>query len=155
MAFVESYEERKNESGIYTFINTPGVDMIVEQVYGDVKVRLDPLLMLYEDLLPRVLAGKKTTTVRYGGDRIRVPAMQEVPLYLTRRNDAAYKQPHGKIVIPGFTIKKFSQLDEKDAMRDGYTTAQDLKDAIARIYEPIAGPVDPNAWVSIYDIKIL
>ncbi len=33
MSFVESYEERKNESGIYTFVNTPGVDMIVEQVY--------------------------------------------------------------------------------------------------------------------------
>ncbi len=155
MSFVESYEERKNESGIYTFVNTPGVDMIVEQVYDDVKVRLDPLLMFYEDLLPNVLAGKKTTTVRYGGDRIRVPAMQEVPLYLTRRDDSAYKQPHGKIAIARFTIKKFSQLDEKDAQRDGYATAQELKEVITRIYEPITGPVDPNAWVSIYDIKIL
>lgn len=143
---------------MYTFITTPGIEKIITgQIYPGVRTKIDTELALHRHLLGGIESGEKTTTVRYGRDRIRVPAGPELPLFLTSPSPwlTADKEPHGTIRIPRFTVKRFGELTDNDARRDGYATLAELKDAIRRIYEPLYNaPVLDDEWVSIYELKL-
>ncbi len=143
---------------MYTFVTTPGIEKIITgQIYPGVRTKIDTELALHRHLLPRIENGEKTMTVRYGRDRIRVPAGPELPLVLTSQSPwlVADKEAHGTIRIPRFTVKRFGELTIQDAQRDGYATIAELTDAIRRIYEPLhKAPVLDDEWVSIYELKL-
>ena len=108
-----------------------------------------------------LLKGMKSTTVRYRPNAIDVPTTLELPLIESSRNDnddtpcSVDNHQIGTVMIANLVIKPFATLDDEDALRDGFSTQEELREALQELYTPIYGPIDDNQYISIYTIRLI
>ena len=60
----------------------------------------------------------KSTTIRYGGNKIRLPARYTVALYETDPDDKDYMEQIGFLEIPTVEVKELSQLTDVVGMNE-------------------------------------
>ncbi len=102
---------------------------------------LGKYLSFKRDYLNSVLSGRKRSTIRLG--------------IVTPRNSRVYLECNGKIYgelyIESTEYVKFSELTEKDAVRDGFNSLEELKDALKNIYTNLSG----EDWVTIIHFRLI
>jgi len=94
--------------------------------------------------------GRKTTTVRFTPDGVEYPASQLLPVYATQKFERITKtgEPDSFFKVTGVHYKRFVDLDEKDAQRDGFRNVHQLKATLCEIY-PNVSDIDV---VTIYTV---
>jgi len=122
----------------------------IRRDFPDAKPEEDVRLRIYADYVKLLKEGRKTTTVRFGEGKIRYPVAAELPLVETKPDDKNYEKRIGSVLLEKMTIKLFGELDDNDAMRDGFSRRDELVEALQKIYGKIAG----NEPVTIYHIKL-
>ena len=96
--------------------------------------------------------GYKVTTVRYRRGGIDFPVKKVMPIFPTRDFSSNLSGGEtGKVIISKFSVKKFGDLDEFDAKRDGFNRSEELKEVLSRIY----GKIREGEFVSIYNIEFI
>jgi hypothetical protein len=103
---------------------------------------------LLSEYLIWLINGTKKTTIRYKKNANEVPFQKVLPLYETINKNK--KREVGKIEIENIEIKRFSELNENDAVRDGFSTKKDLIKALKEIYRDI----EEDSQVIIYSIHL-
>lgn len=106
-----------------------------------------PLLSPYVRLLRR---GAKVTTIRFRTGGVELPFQTLLPII---ENEDARDRNRGAIVgfagIGTVTYKRFHELDESDARRDGFSSVEEMRGALRAIYPCI----EPENWVSVFGIE--
>jgi carbamoyltransferase len=115
----------------------------------DRRISIRQKFSLYEEFVDWLLSGRKFTTIRYSGGDIDFPSKTINSLYATDTFFSDSTQNYVfDIDITGITIKKFRELNEYDAYCDGFNSLKELTETLTRIY----GPIDPEAYMTIYNI---
>jgi hypothetical protein len=87
-----------------------------------------PKIPISPDFVPLVQSGRKVTTVRKGQRKVTLGAAEFVS---------------GSILIPvsveDVQYKRYRELTDADAMRDGFSTLAELTGALERFYPSLAG----------------
>ncbi len=106
-----------------------------------IRRELGKYLSFKRDYLNSVLSGRKKTTIRWG--------------IVTPRSSKVYLECNGKIYgelhIESTEYVKFSDLTDRDAIRDGFNSLEDLKDALRNIYVNLRG----DDWVTIIHFRLV
>ena len=97
-------------------------------------------LKFRKEYIPLILSGRKRTTIRMKGKYSRGEVVDISDLR---------GRVHGEAVISGVEVKKFSELDDEDAVRDGFINVEELKDALRDIYRGIG----EDSLVYIYHLR--
>ena len=107
--------------------------------------------LLFRDYIQWLRTGRKSTTIRYRRGAIDYPSDICLPLLETEDFSDEYIQVVGKVVIHRLEIKRYGELDEEDAVKDGFSCLSDLQNTITTIY----GPIGQDELVSIYSFKLV
>jgi len=120
--------------------------------FPDIQLFHRQKFLLYEEFIEWVRRGYKATTVRYRKDGIDYPVNKIMPLFPTRdfSSNSSPKEA-GKVKISKFSVKKFRDLDDFDAQRDGFGRVEELKGVLSQIY----GKIQVDEYVSIYNIDFI
>ncbi|MCL5238800.1 MAG: ASCH domain-containing protein [Nitrospirae bacterium] len=107
---------------------------------------------LYSDFVKWLQQGRKTTTIRFKPGGIDVPLQQVMPLWATDsfKPDAS-EIKIGKVAITHFTVKRFCNLNNNDARRDGFKNLAELTSVLREIYQGVCD----SDFVSIYTLELL
>ena len=97
-------------------------------------------LKFRDEYIPLILSGRKKTTIRakakyFKGELVDVTDLSG--------------NVHGEAVISNIVEKKFSELTDKDAVKDGFLDLEELKTALRDIY----GDLDDDSILYIYHFK--
>ena len=105
------------------------------------KRKLGKYLAFKARYLREVLSGRKSTTIRLG--------------VVTPTSDVVYLEcggyVYGEAYIESVHYVKFSELTERDARRDGFSTLSELREVLTDIYPGIGG----EDWVTIIKLRLL
>ena len=108
--------------------------------------------LLQSEFFRWVLEGRKCTTVRYRTGAVEYPLARHMPVFVT---DDFSRTPRGNqeavFRIDGYQIKKFGDLTDSDAKRDGFRNISELQRVLTEIY----GNILPNEPVIIYSVDII
>jgi hypothetical protein len=108
--------------------------------------------LLNEKFIEWLRRGYKVTTIRYREGGIDFPVKKTMPVFPTKEFSLRSSgREAGKVRISKFSIKKFGDLDEFDAKRDGFDRSEELKEVLSRIY----GKIREGEYVSIYNIEFI
>ncbi len=88
----------------------------------------------------KLLEGRKSTTIRLG---IVKPRYREVIIH-------GHGRPLAKAEIVGVKVKKVRELSDEDARRDGFSSVEELLEALRKVYGDF-GPDDP---VTIIELRV-
>lgn len=88
----------------------------------------------------KLLEGSKSTTIRLG---IVKPRYREVIIH-------GHGRPLAKAEITEVTVKRVSELTEEDARRDGFSSLDDLLEALRSVY----GDLGPDDYVTIIGLRV-
>jgi hypothetical protein len=125
-----------------------GLKEKLEKDFGR-KTHAHEKLDLYADYVKLLKEGRKTTTVRIEKGKLRYPAAENLRLIETRPDDETYAKSVGIVTLEKIVIKRFGELDDGDARRDGFSSNDELKSSLQKIY----GTVPDDELVSIYHIR--
>jgi len=106
-------------------------------------------LKLYAEYVEWLKSGRKTTTIRIESGKLRYPASETLQLVETVPADKSYEKPIGSVTFEKIVIKRFGDLDDGDAKRDGFSSKEELRSALQEIF----GAIPEDELVSIYHIK--
>lgn len=104
--------------------------------YGRVELRRS--FSLFDNYVEWLKEGRKVTTIRFVEGGLTVPGSHEMPLIVTKdfRQTASFVQDY-TVKVEGVLIKKFCELDNIDAQRDGFEKTSHLKGILKSIYPTI------------------
>ncbi|MBO0905597.1 carbamoyltransferase C-terminal domain-containing protein [Jiella sonneratiae] len=125
----------------------------LEIIFPHIAVRKRRRLLLRSDYVRWVQEGRKTTTVRFRAGCVEVPAETSLPLFASNRFESFAEGETleiGEVFFTRATYKRFSELDEGDAVADGFRSEAELKNTLQQIYPALTG----ESMVSIFDISI-
>ena len=107
---------------------------------------------LYSDFVTWLKIGRKTTTIRFKRGGIDFPLKPIMPLLATDSFKAdAFEIPIGDVAITQFVVKKFKDLNDADAQKDGFKNLTELKTVLGQIYQGVSD----DDFVSIYKIELI
>ncbi len=88
-----------------------------------------------------ILEGRKTATIRYG---IVKPRYRELIVHGGGR-------PVAKIEITGIRYKRVRELSDEDAIKDGFSSRNELLKELKKVYEGISG----DDWVTVIEFRLI
>ncbi|WP_144759212.1 ASCH domain-containing protein [Methylobacterium dankookense] len=104
---------------------------------------------LLDNYINNVFDCSKTTTIRYSPNKLEYPTDKCLPLIKVETNKNLSKEELiGDVLVTRLCYKAFGDLDECDALNDGFASEQDLKNELRRIY----GDIKDREMVSIFFI---
>lgn len=104
---------------------------------------------LFEEYTRWFLNGEKTTTIRYDPEGIDLIGRPRLPLIVTSPDGKMEPYQLGEVIVRDVTIKQFENLNNQDAVNDGFGSVRELKTALSSIYKGIGG----DEFVTIYSIE--
>ena len=108
--------------------------------------------LLREDFVRWIKEGRKCTTIRYRKSAIEYPLCTEIPLYVTEDFSRTPRGcQEGVLRVNKLLIKAFGDLDHLDAKRDGFTSIEELRNVLRKIY----GRIGSSEPVVIYSVHLL
>lgn len=99
-----------------------------------------------EEFFGLIVSGKKITTIRFKRGMIDYPAKEIIPVTITNSNSSSQNKEIGWAKILNLRVVPFKDLDEIDAVNDGFSSLEELKKALSKIY----GEIENSEFVSIY-----
>jgi carbamoyltransferase len=110
-------------------------------------------LPLYGDYLKRLRAGKKQTTIRFRKGAVEIPFSARLPLYETADfGPGDRSRPTEHVNVSAVRYWRFGELDDVDAVRDGFENVEHMRDALKNDIYPQLSDED---WVTVYDISLV
>jgi hypothetical protein len=94
-----------------------------------------------------IASERKTTTIRFRRNALDFPESYIVPVVAISDQESVA----GMAKIKRLRILPFSDLNENDAIKDGFSSLADLKEMLTRIY----GEIEDQELVSIYEFDYL
>ena len=119
----------------YKFGNVIGLLQAVDSIKEDhpgYKLAADESLSLPSSYLDLIRSGKKTTTIKFGKDALRLPQMS-LPIITKETRQRVGTAYYDKVVI-----KARSELTEEDAKADGFASLKDFEKVLFESYGDIA-----------------
>jgi len=114
-------------------------------------IHLRNRLRFIEEYLQWLITNRKTTTIRYVPDGIDLPEDIYLPIGITV--DGVFTKqlfiPWGLARVKGIEIKKFVDLNNYDALRDGFKSTEELKNALCFLYNK---RIEDEEYVTIYSL---
>jgi carbamoyltransferase len=110
-------------------------------------------LPLFGDYLRRLREGRKQTTIRFRKGAVEIPYSAELPLFETSDfgpGDRSHPTEH--VSIKAIRYWRFGELDDADAVRDGFESVEHMRKALKTQIYP--GLTDDD-WVTVYDISLV
>ncbi|MBN7819325.1 carbamoyltransferase C-terminal domain-containing protein [Bowmanella yangjiangensis] len=105
---------------------------------------------LYEIYAKWFIEGRKITTIRFKKSKIERIESSILSLFTNKSFDDDVNVSYlMEVHVSKVVYKKYTELDEIDALNDGFNSLAELKDALLKIY----GPELRNGFVSIYFIS--
>jgi uncharacterized protein YhfF len=92
-----------------------------------------------------ILLGRKTTTVRYTSGCIDLPRQSVLEVIARPRGETVYV-----VEIKQMRVLPFGNLSHEDAIRDGFSSVDELKAALRRFY----GSILDLSPMTVYDVKL-
>jgi hypothetical protein len=81
-----------------------------------------------------------------------IPVKKIMQLFPTKDfSSNASEKEAGRVKITKFAVKKFGDLDDFDARRDGFDRQEELKEVLFNIY----GEIREDEYISIYNIEFI
>ncbi|MBI5392880.1 ASCH domain-containing protein [Candidatus Woesearchaeota archaeon] len=131
----------------YTLENISTLPLQLKHDYPGYKLRAHHELKLFKKNVKLVKESKKITTIRYEKDTLRYPVTKILQLIETSHEDPYFKNTVGTIGIKKIVVKRFGDLNDDDAMREGVRLGVTfLKEALKTIY----GEIKQDELISIY-----
>jgi carbamoyltransferase len=118
------------------------------------KIKLIPRekFLLYEGFIEWLKRDYKFTTIRYKKGGIDFPIRKMMHLFPTQDfSSISSGREVGKVKLTKYSVKKFGELDDFDAKRDGFDSTKKLKEVLSHIY----GKIQEEEYISIYNIEII
>jgi carbamoyltransferase len=108
---------------------------------------------LYKNYLNLLRSNHKKTTTRFKPNTLELPLQNILPLIETVDfGNATTQNPTAMVRIKGIRYKKFGDLSEEDAAKDGFNNLDEMRHAfIGDIYPTLR----EDDWVSVYSIELL
>ncbi|WP_319498758.1 carbamoyltransferase C-terminal domain-containing protein [uncultured Cohaesibacter sp.] len=123
---------------------------LIEKNFGSIEFR--EKFSLFENYIDWMRAGRKVTTIRYIQDGVSLPVSGEIPLIKTSNfKQTSLFSEDFSVKINGVKIKKFCELNQLDAQRDGFEKTSHLKRTLLTIYNNISS----DSYVSINFIELV
>jgi carbamoyltransferase len=128
----------------------PAAGAVIKAVYPNLALFGRTHFGLLKEYLEWLRQGKKTTTIRWRPGAIDTPMAWELPIRTI--STLGSKTVEGELLceIKSFTLKRYVQLDDRDAKRDGFSNLSCLKQALENLY----GRIPQTAVITIYDIAL-
>jgi DUF1009 family protein len=104
-----------------------------------------PTLEFKDYLIDKSLCGKKSTTIR---SKLKADIQKGD---IVSAVNAQLMLEFARLKIKDITIKKLSDLETSDAILNGYTNVEDLKDSLYKIYNDLV----PESDVVIYSYEVI
>jgi carbamoyltransferase len=109
-------------------------------------------LPLYGEYLNWVREGRKVTTIRLRKGAVEVPFSSVLPLFETADfGPGDRSRPTEYVKVSALRYHRWGDLSADDAMRDGFRSYGDMREALTAIYPHIAD----EDWVTVYDISLI
>jgi carbamoyltransferase len=118
----------------------------IEMVYPGVPIARRNYFGLVREYCDWVLTGRKFTTVRLTYGALDLPASRCLEVVARPGDEVVYA-----VTIKRMRILPFGELSHQDAVRDGFHSVMELRDALKRFY---SGVTDLHP-VTIYDIDVM
>lgn len=122
------------------------------QAHGlHLSVEIRERFLLFDNYIRWVAERRKVTTIRFKKNALSIATSGQLPLIETKnfKQSAMDVQPL-KVEVLGFTVKRFSELDNVDAQRDGFEKTSHLKQTLRNIYPEM----NDGDYVTINFIKL-
>lgn len=123
------------------------VDYTITRLYQEIEAEFEDYTIqkresfgLLTSYLRLFLSGKKKTTIRYRKYAIDCPANKEMNLFETQLEKKGSERYVGRVQINKMIIKPFGQLNDEDAINDGFSSVEELRLALEMIYGIIGDP---------------
>ena len=126
----------------------PGPDLVerVTQDFPGREFRIDDELAFYRQYTDQIRRREELFTVRYSGDRIRIPRGARLPWFETDPDNPEYKRHLGTIVIPAVVVADVEHFPEGIALLDAYASKPEMIEDLELIY----GSMRPTDMLSGY-----
>jgi len=143
-----------SEGGYFFYPGDDAVDEIIQMMAHNkpLSIYRRNNFKLNKEFVKWLHYGKKITTIRYKYGEIEIPETFEMPMYATQGFEKDSDSPEyvGNAEIYKYQFKRFSELDDMDAVNDGFQTLNELKATLFEIY----GDIKENEYVTIYHIYL-
>ena len=126
------------------------VEELIRANFPGFRVEKDDHLAMDEEYYSWVRQGLKASTVRYAKGAIRVPQTFRIKLIKTKIADPASRSHAGFLRITRVEVKRFRQLSDEDAKKDGFDDREQLIEAMQDFY---ATEIEDEEPVSIFEFK--
>jgi hypothetical protein len=101
--------------------------------FGSVELR--SRFLLFDNYIDWVRDQRKVTTVRFVPGGVSIPAGNRLPLVETKNfRQSAMEVNDTFVQVHGFALKRFGDLNQVDAQRDGFEKTSHLKRTLSSIY---------------------
>ena len=114
---------------------------------GSLKLNSRDRLGFLEEYIELIALGRKKTTIRFRRGMIDCPVDSVLPIFSISNNVAECDKEFGWAQIINLRILPFKDLNENDALKDGFISLTELKNALMDIY----GEIGETELVSIYE----
>jgi len=135
-------------------LSLSALDEIQRMLQGKISLELNirDRLNFLEEYMELVTSGRKKTTIRFRRGMIDCPVDNIIPVFSTTASKALdQNQELGWAQILNLRILPFRELDEIDAINDGFLSLNELRNALIDIY----GEIDDSEFVSVYEFDYL
>ncbi len=142
-------------------ISIDQLHILIHSDFQGQQLVLRPRFKLIPEYVKWLQKGIKTTTIRYRPGAIDVPCSLTLPLIETPpvgkelQGSELEEYTVGTVQITNLIVKPFGLLNKHDAIRDGFSSVEELKAAFQSLYTPIYGHIRDSALVSIYTISLI
>ncbi len=106
---------------------------------------------MYGEFITLVKEKLKKTTIRFRPEGIDYPIKFVMDLFQSEPKSEQELETFQQLRITKYTVKAFGELNDNDAINDGFRNAQELKKSLQGIY----GPIRDDQLVSIYAIEFV
>jgi carbamoyltransferase len=91
--------------------------------------------LLFDNYIRWAAQGRKVTTIRFKEGGLSIAGPRRLPLVETKDfKQSAMEVQNLEVEVLGFTVKRFHELDQIDAQRDGFEKTSHLKQTLRNIY---------------------
>lgn len=127
--------------------------LIHKELFEKNRVHIDDKLLFWEHHFPAFEKGypngcKKTGTIRYKKDHIRLPFGVKLPVYETKEFNAGLP-PRGIVTLEYVVACQLNEITEDEWLHDGFISQENLFEGM-KIYYP---EIIPESLVSQYKFK--
>ncbi|HXQ39270.1 MAG TPA: ASCH domain-containing protein [Anaerolineales bacterium] len=130
-------------------LSLSGLEVIQQIIRGKMALDLNirDRFNFLEEYIELVTSGRKKTTIRFRRGMIDCPVDNVIPVFSTSNSAMERDKELGWARILSLRIIPLKDLNEVDALNDGFFSVNELRNALREIY----GDINETEFVSVYE----